>query len=243
MTEKQRINRFLASCGVCSRRKADLLVREGRVTVNGETCVDPSRVIDPDRDTVSVDGEIVALQEKLYLVLNKPKGCVCSVSDRFTRTILELLPPDYRAKGLYPVGRLDKESEGLLILTNDGALAQRILHPGQHVLKTYQVLLDTAVSVDFIYSLSRGTGIAGRLVTPVEVALMEKTPKGRWVSITLSEGLKREIRVMASTRGFGMERLVRTRIGQLGLKRLKPGEFVSLDRETLLGMIIHGGAV
>ena len=122
-------------------------------------------------------------------------------------------------------------------------MAQRILHPGKHVPKTYQVLLDTAVSEDFIDSLSRGTVIAGRLVTPVEVALMEKTPKGRWVSITLSEGLKREIRIMASTRGFRVERLVRTRIGQLELKWLKPGKFVSLEGETLLDMIIHGGAV
>ena len=111
--DQQRINRFLASCAVCSRRKADLLVKEGRVTVNGEICVDPSRVIDPDRDTVSVDGEKLALQEKLYLALNKPKGYVCSVSDRFSRTVMELLPSDYRAKGLFPIGRLDKESEGL----------------------------------------------------------------------------------------------------------------------------------
>jgi len=243
MTEKQRINRFIASCGICSRRKADLLVKEERVTVNGEICIDPSRVIDPVRDAVSVDGTKLVLQEKLYLALHKPKGYVCSVSDRFTRTVMELLPSDYRARGLFPVGRLDKGSEGLLLLTNDGALAQRILHPGQQVPKTYQVLLDAPVSEDTLNSLSRGSEVAGRLVIPEKVLLLGISPKGRWVSITLLEGLKREIRIMVSTRGLKVERLIRTRVGQLELKRLKPGRFVILERETLLDMVLHGGAV
>ena len=243
MTEKQRLNRFIAACGLCSRRKADLLVRTGRVTVNLEVCPDPSRIIDPGRDSVRVDGEIISVQEKLYIAMHKPRGCVCSVSDQFSRTVLELLPPWYRARGLFPVGRLDKDSEGLLLLTNDGALAHRILHPGQHVPKTYQVLLDSQLSADSIESFSRGTEIEGRLVRPEGVTLLKKNPEGRWITITLSEGIKREIRIMASTRGFRVKKLVRTGIGRLELKRLGPGNFIALDGEALLRMILHGGSV
>jgi len=243
MTQGVRINRFIAACGVCSRRKADLLVMVGRISVNLEVCTDPSRTIDTKSDVVKLDGEVISIRPKLYIAMNKPRGLVCSVSDSFSRTVLELLPSEIPVEGLFPVGRLDKGSEGLLLLTNDGEMAQRILHPSHQILKTYEVLLDATADDAALESFMKGTEVEGRKVRPERVVAIPRRPEGRWISVTLSEGLKREIRVMAATRGFKVVRLVRTRIGKLDMKRLRPGEFMILDGEVLMKMILYGGSV
>lgn len=195
-----RLNRFIAMCGGESRRSAESLIRSGRVQVNGSIVRDLSFRVVPKYHAVMVDGAIMAMKPKSYIIVNKPRGLVCAVSDRFSKTVMDLLPREISDAGVFPVGRLDKDSEGLLILTNDGAMSQKIAHPGSRLLKTYEVLVQRIVSGDELLDLMNGTFVGSRIVCPVEVRVIEKQPKGRWLSVTIAEGLKREIRIMAEDR-------------------------------------------
>lgn len=238
-----RLNRFIARCGVGSRRSAEYLIRSGRVSVNGSTIRDLSFKVVPEDDEVMVDGTVIKMKQKTYIILNKPRGIVCAVSDKFSRTVMDLLPPEISEAGVFPVGRLDKDSEGLLILTNDGAMSQKITHPCSRILKTYEVLVGNIVSDLGLQGLMEGTSFGSKIVFPVEAKIIEKQPKGRWLSITIGEGLKREIRIMVESRGHRVTRLVRTRIGSLELRDLPTGRFLQVDGERLLEMIFCGGSI
>lgn len=238
-----RLNRFIAVCGVCSRRKADLLIKSGRVSVNGAPPSGISALVVPDSDEVRVDGNLVSPKQKVFLIMNKPRGVVSAASDRHSMTVLDILPEEQRYPGLFPVGRLDKDSEGLLLLTNDGDLAQQIIHPRNGILKTYEVMMDGAVTRAVLDSLCEGTVIGKRMVSPSEVRLLQRDPEDQWIEITLSEGLKREIRVMAESRGLRVISLVRRKIGQLELQHLQSGSSLAVGREQLMDMILHGGTV
>ena len=238
-----RLNRFIAICGVGSRRSADSLIRAGRVQVNGSTVRDLSFRVAPDKDEVMLDGAVISMKPKAYIILNKPRGMVCAVSDRFSRTVMELLPMEISQAGVFPVGRLDKESEGLLILTNDGAISHKITHPGSRILKTYEVFVQRVVSGAEVLDLLEGTSVGSSIVRPAEVKVIKKHPLGRWLSITIGEGLKREIRIMAESRGMKVIRLVRRKIGSLELRDLPPGKYLQVSGERLLEMIFSGGII
>lgn len=238
-----RLNRFIAMCGGESRRSAESLIRAGRVRVNGSTVRDLSFRVDPKDDEVMVNGTVMAIKPKSYLIVNKPRGVVCAVSDKFSRTVMDILPREISETGVFPVGRLDKDSEGLLILTNDGAMFQKIAHPGSRILKTYEVLVQRIVSNADLFDLMKGSSVGSRIVRPIEARMIEKQPAGRWLSITIGEGLKREIRVMTESRGLKVIRLVRRKIGSLELRSLPEGGFLQVEGERLLEMIFYGGSV
>ena len=238
-TEGERLNRYLARCGVASRRKAEAVILAGRIRIDGRPALSPADRVGPG-NIVTLDGKRVSPRESLYLVLNKPRGLVCAVSDRFDRTVMELLSPLQREQAPYPVGRLDKDSEGLLLLTNDGDFAQQILHPSGGVTKTYEVRLDKPLSEDHLNRWRQGIDLEEGLVVPRVVSPV--AGRGRsWVSVTLNEGLKREVRRMAAVLGYRVLRLKRCAIGRLLLRELPVGASVALDRDQLWKMVKHGG--
>ena len=235
-----RLNSFIASCGVASRRKAEIIILEGRVQVNNKIVLAPFYNIE-DNDTVTLDRKIITPAEHVYYVMNKPSGYVCAASDKYDPVIIDLLPHDKR---IFPVGRLDRDSEGLLILTNDGNFTQNIIHPSKEIRKEYEALLNMPINSKQISRWRRGFEIAeGHYVKPISISVMDKEPLNQWVSIVIAEGLKREIRLMAKQAGFNVEKLIRRRIGRLRLEKLSPGEFVSLSFSELYTKIFNGGIV
>ena len=222
-----RINKFLASCGLGSRRKVELLIEEQRVTINGNVVTGLGTRVS-SLDSVKVDGKRVRGVEELTLLFYKPKGFLCTREDTHDRrTIYDILPPKYRH--LNYVGRLDKESEGLLLLTSDGALAQTLTHPSHQIEKEYHVLLDNHLEREEIEAFLQGVH------TPEGMARAERVENlgGNWVSFVLKQGLKRQIRLMCGKFDRKVKRLVRMRIGQLVAPALKQGEFVELAADGL----------
>ena len=238
-----RLNSFLASCGVASRRKSELVIFSGRVQINGKIILMPFYDVKDD-DVVTVDGQKVSLPEKfLYYVLNKPAGYVCAVSDKYDPVILDLLPDKNDAR-LFPVGRLDKESEGLIIITNDGKFTQSILHPSSNIKKTYEALLNLPVNDKKLSIWQRGfKNSDGHLLKPLSIKILKREPENFWVSVEIIEGLKREVRLMARNAGFNVKRLIRRKIGKMTLKDLAVGDFVELSISDLQYKIFSGGTV
>lgn len=238
-----RLNVFLAECGVASRRKSDELVRNGRVRIDGKIVLASWFEVEPERNAVELDGEILTLCPRAYIVMNKPAGVVCAVTDKYDPVVVDLLPEKIRKARVFPVGRLDRESEGLLILTNDGMLAQNIVHPSKGVVKEYEALLNIEINDRQLQRWREGFDMEGRHVKPLSIGVMNKDPRGCWVYLTIGEGLKREIRTMANLAGFSVQALVRRRIGGLTLEKLKRGQFVELSFSDLYTKIFEGGSV
>lgn len=237
-----RLNRYLAACGVAARRKADELISAGRVSVGGEAETALGRVLEGPAD-VRVDGEPVGLSRPVYIVMNKPRGVLSAVSDTREETVLDLLPNFYRALRPFPVGRLDKESEGLIILTNDGKFAQNLIHPSKGVKRTYLVYLRRTLNEKKMKEWQRGVIINGRLVKPIEVTRAEELFEGRCFRVVLGEGFKREIRLMVQALGNRVVRLRRVGIGGMFLHRLPSGAFNEFSRDDLSKMLASGGEV
>lgn len=237
-----RLNRYLATCGVGARRKVEALIREGRVRIDGKVVLLPGYIVEPGAD-VRVDGSPVTPQENRYLVMNKPPGVVCAVADDRYPTVLGLLPKEFDDVRLFPVGRLDKESQGLLILTNDGVLAHDVTHPSKRILREYEVQVDREITRREVRKLMAGTLLDGRPVKPVNVLLLDREPYGTWISVVLSEGIKREVRRMVAEIGCEVVMLVRKRIGKMELKNLHQGQFVEMSRRALWHAIRSGGIV
>ena len=237
-----RLNAFLASCGVASRRKAENIILSGRVHVNGKIVLAPFFQVDTENDNVTLDRKILSLSEHEYYVINKPQGYVCAVSDKYDPVVIDLIPE--RKNRLYPVGRLDRESEGLLILTNDGNFTQSILHPSKQIHKEYEALLNIPINEKQLARWRKGFEISeGHHVKPISINVMNKEPENQWVSLIIVEGMKREVRLMAREAGFRVERLIRRRIGKMLLENLKSGEHVSLSFSDLYTKIFEGGKV
>lgn len=237
-----RLNKFLAFCGLGSRRKVETLVTGRRVTVNDVPAETPAlRVC--GTDVVKVDGVAVKPKEPLYLVMNKPRGFVCSLRDPHNKTLFELLPQEYRELGLFTTGRLDKMSEGLLILTNDGDMAFRLSHPREGTEKTYDVLMENPLADRDLQILRQGTWIGGKHVRPVTVGMLSRAPANCWVRFVLGEGVKREIRRISTDAGLKVKRLIRVGIGKLWLATLHSGEWRNISKEELARSIDHGGRV
>lgn len=231
--EKIRIQKIIADSGVCSRRKAEQLIAEGRVKINGR----PVKVGDKCgyKDLVTIDGERIYVPRKknfIYLMMNKPRGYVTTVSDELDRRcVMDLL--DGVEERVYPVGRLDRNSEGLLLFTNDGDFANSIMHPSRHISKTYRVTVRPDINDDQLVALSEGVEIDGKKTLPASVVVKEKQ-QGRVVMlITIREGRNRQIRKMCEAVGLEVARLRRISIGPLKLGMLKPGTFRELTAEEL----------
>ena len=237
-----RLNAFLASCGVASRRKAETVILSGRIHVNGKIVLAPFFQVDPDNDTVTLDRKPLTLSEHEYYVINKPAGYVCAVSDKYDPVVIDLIPN--RKGRLYPVGRLDRESEGLLILTNDGEFTQSILHPSHEIHKEYEALLNIPINAKQLSRWRKGFELeGGHLAVPISITVLDREPANQWVSIVIIEGLKREVRLMAREAGFRVKRLIRRRIGNMVLDSLGAGEYVSLSFSGLYSKIFDGGTV
>lgn len=237
-----RLNRFLAMCGMGSRRSSEDLIRSGQVTINGLIVADPSRRVN-NNDIVLVEGNYVKPQEMTYVVMNKPEGIVCAVRDEHYRTVIDILPSRYRELNLFPVGRLDKDSRGLIILTNDGKFGNSIAHPSFSISKQYRVRLDHPLTVRDLNKWKQGVRIGEKTVVPLDIRILPEGSHREWITITLGEGLKREIRVMASALGYKVRMLERIRIGRMELKKLKTGEVISLSCEDLGKLIQSGGYI
>ena len=225
-----RLNRFLAASGLGSRRACEALIREGKISINGHFIRDLATVVNPG-DEVRVAGKPpLRPVVPVYILLLKPKGVVCTRSDeRGRRTIFDLVPAHLGR--LFHVGRLDKESEGLILLTNDGALSHRLTHPAHEVEKEYEVLLDKPFEAQQIPKLLRGFVIEGEHARIERVQIVAPS----MVKVILRQGIKRQIRLMFLKLGYEVKRLIRTRIGDLKIGALQPGEWRALgEREVAL---------
>lgn len=225
-----RLNKYLASCGVASRRDCDLLISEGKVTVNGKTAL-LGYDVSAD-DVVKVDGKAVGICKNEYYILNKPKGYLCTVSDdKGRKTVLDLMPQNVGR--IYPVGRLDYDSEGLLILTTDGKLAQHLTHPSNEVPKTYLVKIEGTANESTLNPLRSGIEIDGVMTKKCKAHIVETNKAYTKIHITLTEGKNREIRKMFEAIGKEIILLKRIKIGELTLRGLDRGACRKLTKEEI----------
>lgn len=231
MSDGTRLNKYLASCGVGSRRACDELIKQGHVEVNGAPCINMGTRINPG-DHVKVDGKRVAPNEVTVMVFHKPRGFVCTREDELGReTIYSLLPVSLHS--LHHVGRLDMDSEGLLVMTNNGDLSQRLMHPSKSVEKEYLVTANQAFENAHLDQFLEGVYTEGGKLKAKAIERLS----GRRIKIVLDHGAKRQIRVMFETLGYQVTKLLRVRIGSLWLGDLEPGRFAPLnDREIELLM-------
>ena len=226
-----RLNKYLAACGVASRRDCDELIKQGRVKVNGAVA---SLGMEADEgDEVTVDGNKVVLKKNEYYILNKPKGYLSTVSDdKGRRTVLDLLPSNVGR--IYPVGRLDYDSEGLLILTTDVELAQRLTHPSNEVPKTYLVKIEGTATEATLNPIRSGVEIDGGYVTKKCKAHIVETNKDYTkIHITITEGKNREIRKMFAAIGREVTLLKRIKVGELTLRGLDRGAYRKLTKQEV----------
>lgn len=231
---EERLQKLLSAAGVCSRRAAEGYITAGRVTVNGEPA-ELGRRADPDRDDIRVDGKSLATRaEPVYLLLNKPRGYVTTLSDeRGRRTVADLVA-DCGVR-VYPVGRLDLDSEGLLLMTNDGDLMQRLLHPSREVSKTYRVSVYGRV-IGAAERLSAITDLEGERIRPAQVEVLRQQSQTAELSITIHEGKNRQIRRMCAACGLTVKRLRRVREHTLELGDLPVGKWRHLAAEEVAAL-------
>lgn len=236
----ERLHKILAQAGVASLRACEQLIQAGRVAVNGQVVNRLGSKIDPNRDHVTVDGREVILRPRtsfVYIMLHKPRGVISTVHDPHGRpTVLDLVDV---AERIFPVGRLDKESEGLLLLTNDGTLAYRLTHPRYQVEKEYHVLLDRAPDRKHLGEWRRGIMLEGERTAPAKVEIMAREPEGVWLRVVLREGRKRQIREVARLLGYHPRRLVRVREGNLKLGNLPYGKWRMLHPQEVALIKAH----
>ncbi|MEX2247319.1 MAG: pseudouridine synthase [Dehalococcoidia bacterium] len=225
---RERLQKILAQAGFGSRRSAERLITAGRVSVNGATVSQLGAQADPGTDRIEVDGAPISLsEERVYLAMHKPYGYVTTVRDpQKRRTVMDLLPPGLPAH-VVPVGRLDRDSEGLLLLTNDGELAHRLAHPRYQIDKEYATLVHGVPGDAAIESLRHGVAIAGRKTAPAAAEVTPRPPYGfeqkrghTWLTIVIHEGRKRQVRLMCAAVGHPVRSLIRTRVGEVRLGRL-----------------------
>ncbi len=231
-----RINRYLAECGVDSRRKCERYVIDGRVTVNGRTVTDLAAQISP-RDSVAVDGKkVTPVAKHVYLIMNKPKGCVTTVSDdRGRKTVLDIVRGDYPDTRLFPVGRLDYDTEGLLILTTDGDLCNRLTHPSSEIEKVYSAKVEGEVSESELAAIRRGVEIDGKKTKKCRAVLVgyDRKTNHSSVEVAITEGMNREVRKMFEAVGRHVTFLKRVAIGDLRLRGVDRGSYRKMTAEEI----------
>lgn len=237
-----RLQKFLADSGVASRRKCESLIREGSVKVNGQVVEEMGLKIDPTSDVVQVNEKYVHAhdRERLYFVLNKPRGVITSVSDPEGRkTVIDLLPPV--KERLYPVGRLDYLSEGLLIVTNDGDMAHAIMHPKHEVTKVYEVKVFGIVSAEILRKLKAGVRVGRDFLKPTSVRVIGMLQNKSWLEFKLQEGKNREIRRLCEEVGLTIDKLKRVAIGGLSIGSMKPGDYELVAKKDLVKALQEEG--
>lgn len=223
---KIRLQKFLAQRGVASRRRSAQLISEGLVTINGETTYEPGFHINPEKDEICINGEKlpVELEKRRTIILYKPRGYICSTSSEHGKTVYELTKGI--SERIVPVGRLDKESEGLLLMSNDGDLILKLTHPRYGHKKTYEVTVSGKVDEDVLKKLRSAMIIDDYKIWPVDVKLLKKINSDEFLlQFKLKEGRNRQIRKMCEQVNLTVLKLVRTKIGDLTLAGLKPGEW------------------
>ena len=236
MSKTVRINKFLRDCRLGSRRKCETLIELGKVSVNGRVVEDLGTMVDPRLDEVRVGGEIVCpIEEKIYIAAYKPRGVIVTASDPQGRTTvfdgITGLP-----EGVFSVGRLDMDSEGLLLLTNDGKLGFRLSHPRYEIERVYRVGVRGDMGDDRIMKLREGVRLEEGEVKPRRVEVVDRGSESTTMEITLTEGKKREIRRMVAACGFEVDRLKRISFGPVGLGNLEPGKWRHMTRDEVRGL-------
>lgn len=226
----ERLQKLIAQAGICSRREAEKIISTGRVTVDGKIIRELGAKADPSKNKIRVDDKPLTFSaEKIYLMLNKPRGYVSTVHDeRGRKTVLDLLGENFSER-VYPVGRLDLNSEGLLLLTNDGDLTNALIHPRYEVYKTYRVKISGVVTEDKLDRLRAGIELDDGLTEPAEVYLLDKD----LVEVTIHEGRNRQVRRMFAAIGCDVKRLRRIKFAGLTLDGLQVGKFRTLTAEEI----------
>ncbi len=226
-----RINRYIASSGLCSRRHAEELIRQGRVRLNGEKLGDLGREVGPE-DHVSVDGRAVKPEKRhVYILLNKPRGVLTSMSDPHgRRTVADLVEVPER---VVPVGRLDLDSSGALLLTNDGELSNRLLHPSGHVEKEYLLLVDRPLTEPELERFRKGIKLDDRRTAPAEIEAVGRSSKHARYRVVLREGRNRQLRRMMAVLGVKVRRLTRRQFAGLDIRSLEPGQWIFLGQKEV----------
>lgn len=232
MAELIRLQKYMADCGVASRRKSEELIVSGKVKVNGRIASIGDKV-DPKSDTISVNGRKLTQDKNyIYIMLHKPRGYVTTMSDEMDRKCVAELVADI-GKRIYPIGRLDRDSEGLLLFTNDGEFANAMTHPSRHIAKTYRVSVRPAITDEQLTILTSSMMINGKKTLPADVRIVNKEEDKTSLEIILYEGKNRQIRRLCEEAGLETARLKRLAIGQLTLGKLKVGEYRHLTHEEV----------
>lgn len=223
-----RLNKYIASSGICSRRMADKLIDEKKVKVNNKIVIEKGTVVDKEKDVIKVNNKVIRIQEeKKYILMNKPVGYVTTSKEQFNRPcVLDIIAEKNR---VYPVGRLDMYTSGLLILTNDGDITNKITHPKNHICKTYEVITKSNLSLEDMQRLESGVDIGGYVTMPAKV---QKINENKY-SITISEGKNRQVRKMFESVGNKVERLKRISIGKLTLDGIDVGKYKYISYEEI----------
>ncbi|MFC1819180.1 pseudouridine synthase [Thermodesulfobacteriota bacterium] len=230
---QQRLQKILAKAGIASRRKAEELIKEGKVRVDGKVVTEMGTKVDPDAQDIECDGiHVAAREKKIYILLHKPAGFLSTVHDPQGRPIVTDLLPQVKER-VYPVGRLDLDTEGALLLSNDGELAQKILHPSHEVNKTYVAKVKGKPNTKKLAALSRGITIEGRKTWPADIEVLQTKPQATTIKIIIHEGRKRQVRKMFDAVGHPVLQLKRTAYGQLELGDLRPGKYRFLSPEDI----------
>ena len=225
---QERLQKLLSQAGIASRRQAEEMITAGRVAVNGDVVLELGSKADPDRDMITVDGAALLITAaKRYLLLYKPSGYMTTLKDPGGRPLVTDLLKGISER-VYPVGRLDYNSEGLLLLTNDGDWANRLAHPRYEIDKEYHVRVQGSVARDQIDRLASGVSLDDGRTAPAAVSLLKESEQNSWISVTIHEGRYRQVRRMCEAVGLTVVRLRRNRYGFLTLSGLKPGEFREL---------------
>ncbi|MGW8322301.1 MAG: pseudouridine synthase [Thermodesulfobacteriota bacterium] len=232
VASEERLARFLSSAGIASRRQAEELIREGRVTLNGNAVRDPGTNVDPKKDAVKVDGKRVKPSAPVYLLLHKPRNVLCTMEDPRGRPCVGDLLLSVKGKP-YPVGRLDFDAEGLLLCTNDGEMANRVIHPRYHVKKVYHVKVKGFPDEKVIDRLRSGVPLDGKKTAPAGVSFLKRGKKNSWLRMILYEGRNRQVKRMLDLFRYQVLKLRRVALGPLTLEGLPPGAYRNLRPDEL----------
>lgn len=223
-----RIARYLAGAGVASRRHSEELIKAGRVRINGQVVTELGYQVDALQDQIEIDGHLVRLESPHYLLLYKPMGYISAVTDdRGRKTVIDLVK-DYPVR-LYPVGRLDYDSEGILLLSNDGEFTNLMTHPRYHIDKEYLVRVEGQLDLAAAEILRQGIDIGDGITSPAKVDIQQITKNESWLKVTIHEGRNRQVRRMMEAVGYPVRQLVRTGYAFLRLEGLKPGQYRELQ--------------
>ena len=239
---EERLQKILSRAGVSSRRAAEKMIAEGRISVNRTVVVEPGTKADPGKDEIRLDGRLISLEiEKIYLMLHKPKGYVTTLSDPQGRPIVTDLLNGVAAR-VYPVGRLDYDSEGLLILSNDGDFAQQLQHPRYGIPKTYRVKVEGHLLKGELKALENGMDLPDGRFAPAEVLLEKTNPRSTWLTLTLTDGRNRVIRRAFDSLGHPVARLVRVAVADITLASLPEGGWRLLSSREVERLLLLAGS-